>query len=328
MKRNKLIGLITMAIVPFFIAGCSSSRNVTSPIPDGSITYQDFYDDLSPYGTWVNYPPYGSVWSPDLESDFRPYATNGYWVYTTYGQTWVSGYSWGWAPFHYGRWIYDDFYGWLWVPGYEWSPAWVTWGYFDNFYCWAPLMPGVNVGIGFGGYRPHSIYWNAVGRRDLYNRHLGTVLIHRDRITNIQNNVNIINNFNHTAVHNEMYSRGPEIADVEKYTGHVAPVRLNEVRSLKEAGVRNDELNVYRPQVLSSQPREFRQFGENERPHPVLNPEERPERSERSEMPRREQMENIRRLPVFRAPERSIPRFRMSEPPMREPVMREQRIRR
>jgi hypothetical protein len=32
--------------------------------PDTTVSYQTFYDELSPYGKWVDYPGYGYVWSP------------------------------------------------------------------------------------------------------------------------------------------------------------------------------------------------------------------------------------------------------------------------
>src|SRR5690606_14132656 len=118
-----------------------------------TITYQTFYDELSPYGNWIEYPGYEHVWSPNVEGDFRPYLTNGNWEYTTDGWAWASNYDWGWAPFHYGRWLYEPSYGWLWVPGYEWSPAWVTWGEVDGFYAWAPLYPGVNMGYEYNDWR-------------------------------------------------------------------------------------------------------------------------------------------------------------------------------
>src|SRR5687768_2542773 len=91
----------------------------------GNASYQEFYDDLSPYGQWINDPQYGYVWVPDAGDDFRPYFSNGYWANTDYGNTWVSNYRWGWAPFHYGRWTYSNFYGWTWIPGNVWGPAWV-----------------------------------------------------------------------------------------------------------------------------------------------------------------------------------------------------------
>src|SRR5689334_22089300 len=94
----------------------------TSSAKEG-VSFQVFYDDLSPYGQWVNDPYYGYVWVPSMGPDFRPFYTGGHWVYTEYGNMWVSDYPWGWAPFHYGRWVYDDSYGWTWIPGNTWGPA-------------------------------------------------------------------------------------------------------------------------------------------------------------------------------------------------------------
>src|SRR5690606_41688585 len=91
------------------------------------VSFQLFYDELSPYGQWINDPQYGYIWLPDVRGDFRPYATNGHWINTEYGNTWYSDYDWGWAPFHYGNWVFNNNYGWAWVPGYEWGPAWVSW---------------------------------------------------------------------------------------------------------------------------------------------------------------------------------------------------------
>src|SRR5215471_11363299 len=87
------------------------------PPPPQEVTYQSFYDELSPYGHWIDYPGYGYVWMPAVAPGFRPYATNGHWVYTNTGWAWASDYQWGWAAFHYGRWFFDGAYGWMWVPG-------------------------------------------------------------------------------------------------------------------------------------------------------------------------------------------------------------------
>ncbi len=43
----------------------------------GIVSFQVFYDDLSPYGTWVDNPDYGYVWVPRVSSGFTPYGTNG-----------------------------------------------------------------------------------------------------------------------------------------------------------------------------------------------------------------------------------------------------------
>src|SRR5262249_55493932 len=111
-----------------------------------------FYDDLSPYGDWVDYGDYGYAFVPRVQRDWRPY-TVGHWVWTDdYGWYWVSDENFGWATYHYGRWLYDPLEGWVWVPGYEWGPSWVSWREGDGYIGWAPLPPRVSfrIGAGFG----------------------------------------------------------------------------------------------------------------------------------------------------------------------------------
>ncbi len=104
------------------------------------VTY--FYDQLRPYGTWINLAGYGWCWQPRavvLDGGWRPYCDGGRWVYTDNGWCWKSDYSWGWAPFHYGRWNLQAGVGWVWFPDRTWGPGWVTWRN-DNDHCgWAPL---------------------------------------------------------------------------------------------------------------------------------------------------------------------------------------------
>src|SRR5215471_3494907 len=96
------------------------------------VNLQVFFDQLSPFGTWINNPRFGFVWIPrQVPRGFRPYATSGHWVFTPDGWAWVSNFSWGWATFHYGNWTYDNRFGWMWIPGSIWAPAWVTWGEFQ-----------------------------------------------------------------------------------------------------------------------------------------------------------------------------------------------------
>jgi hypothetical protein len=111
-----------------------------------------FYDQLEPYGEWMDVADYGYVWHPrDAGDDWRPY-TDGRWAYTDAGWTWVSDEPYGWAVYHYGRWANLDRVGWVWVPGTEWGPAWVSWRKSERHVGWAPLPPEatfrVNVAIG------------------------------------------------------------------------------------------------------------------------------------------------------------------------------------
>jgi hypothetical protein len=101
MKSIFKSGCIVMIIAIIF-SGCTSSNAISQAPVNGTVTYQSFYDDLSPYGTWIDYPNYGHVWNPRINGDFRPYATNGHWASSDAGWAWASDYSWGWAAFHYG----------------------------------------------------------------------------------------------------------------------------------------------------------------------------------------------------------------------------------
>ena len=139
--------ILTAVVLALSALIFSSAKNSVSAQPgmEVGISYQTFYDELSPHGRWIDYPEHGYVWLPDIGSDFQPYRTGGHWVWSDeYDWMWVSDYSWGWAPFHYGRWFHDSFYGWMWVPGYEWSPAWVSWRTGGDYYGWAPLRPGIS----------------------------------------------------------------------------------------------------------------------------------------------------------------------------------------
>ena len=161
----------------------------------GEVSFQVFYDDLSPYGTWVDNPDYGYVWVPDVAPGFRPYSTNGYWLFTDEGWTWVSNYPWGWAPFHYGRWYTDAAYGPIWVPDYEWGPGWVTWRRSAGYYGWAPIGPGVSISIAYGsGYDLPYNQWTFVRDRDFGRRNIYNYYVNSSSNTTIINNSTVINN--------------------------------------------------------------------------------------------------------------------------------------
>jgi hypothetical protein len=124
-------------------------------------TYTVFYENLAPYGQWIEDGHYGYVWSPNVDGGFRPYFTNGHWAMTQYGNTWMSDYIWGWACFHYGRWLFDDYYGWLWLPGQDWGAAWVMWRTGAGFFGWAPLSPNYTFkeNLGADNYAPPGDWW-------------------------------------------------------------------------------------------------------------------------------------------------------------------------
>ncbi|MEQ1678710.1 MAG: DUF6600 domain-containing protein, partial [Chitinophagaceae bacterium] len=250
----------------------SSLRNTASAQQydnDRDVSYQTFYDELSPHGQWVDYPNYGYVWVPDAGPDFRPYSTNGHWVWTEdYEWMWVSDYDWGWAPFHYGRWEEDNDYGWFWVPGYEWSPAWVAWRDGGDYYGWAPIRPGINISVNFniGGYSPPDNYWCFAPRRYITSPRLFDYCIDRRRnVTIIHQTTIIINNYNYGG--NYGFRSGPRRFEAERYIGRINPVRLRDSYNPGRTTFRNNEVNVYRPNVRRDENRNFapRQFNRYDR---------------------------------------------------------------
>ena len=151
MKRTALATILLASlgmVVPASQAWAQVSVNVS---------IGGFYDELSPYGEWVDCT-YGECWVPrGVGAGWQPY-TNGQWIYTRYGWTWVSSDPWGGSPYHYGTWALFGRYGWVWVPGTVWAPAWVTWSYSDRYVGWAPIPP--TWAFGRGGYSGRAVVVN------------------------------------------------------------------------------------------------------------------------------------------------------------------------
>lgn len=209
------------------------------------ISFQTFYDELEPYGRWINDRKYGYVWSPRVSRNFQPYATNGRWIVTEYGNTWLSDYPWGWAPFHYGRWTFDDFYGWIWVPGYEWGPAWVSWRHGGGYYGWAPIPPGVNIHISIN--IPAS-RWIFVPQRYITSPRIHSYYVPRTRVVNIYQHTTVINNYYDRD--NRTYVYGPRRSDIERATrSKVAVHRINDAERPGRPEVRSGSVSIYRPQA-------------------------------------------------------------------------------
>lgn len=260
-------------IASFFIASCSPGRqiaqsdnynqsdnydqsdnysqsdnyNYSDNYNNADVTYQTFYDELQPYGNWINYPEYGRVWQPYAGKGFRPYETGGRWVSTVDGWAWASDYNWGWAPFHYGRWLYDQSIGWAWVPGYEWAPAWVTWGQYNDYYAWAPLAPGINISFG-NTWRAPSNYWCFVPRNYINYSDLNRYTVQNNYNTNV-NNITIINNYN-SYNQKDYYHRGPDYKEVQRFTRQpITPVGIALTNKPGLSRVINKQFEIYRPSL-------------------------------------------------------------------------------
>ena len=216
----------------------------------GYVNYQVFYDQLSPYGQWVDYEDYGYVWLPDAGSGFVPYSTGGQWIYTEYGWTWASDYDWGWAPFHYGRWDYDNYYGWMWIPDTEWGPAWVTWRRAEGYYGWAPMQPGISINASFGrDYNRNHDHWMFVRDRDIERSNINRYYVDRTVHNRIVVNSTVINttyidNSRHTT-----YVSGPARNDVQRATGRQVSTVVIHENTKPGRDVKNGRMGMYRPQV-------------------------------------------------------------------------------
>ncbi|HCN83838.1 MAG TPA: hypothetical protein DIT07_09485 [Sphingobacteriaceae bacterium] len=245
MKKAKITWVLFLIT---FITINLSGTSVLMAQPGVSISFQTFHDELAPYGRWVDDRDDGRIWIPDVEQDFRPYATRGHWIVTDYGNTWVSDYDWGWAPFHYGRWRMHDRYGWVWVPGDEWGPAWVSWRSGGGYYGWAPLGPRVGISININ--LPNL--WVFVPQRHLCDPYVYNYYERSPRVVNIYNNTTIINNIYKNNNHSYVY--GPDRRDIERATqSRVQVYKVNDSGRPGSATVRNGSVNIYRPDVNRDQ---------------------------------------------------------------------------
>jgi hypothetical protein len=250
-SKIKVLVLLIIVIITSVVFTNRASAQQTN------VSFQVFYDQLSPYGEWVNYPNYGYVWIPDAGSDFIPYSTQGHWILTDFGWTWMSDYSWGWAPFHYGRWNYDHLYGWFWVPDNVWGPAWVSWRRADGYYGWAPMEPGISLSASFGrGYDSHNDHWIFVRDRDIDRADLNHYYISRTDQDQIVRRSSVINSTYVDSRRHTTYVTGPARADIQKVTGRqVNPVAIQD-NNKPGQDLSNGQFRIYRPEVMENNDKE------------------------------------------------------------------------
>jgi len=237
---------------------------VSSPPPE--VGY--FYDDLSPYGSWVQLEGVGWCWQPRvvvINRSWQPYCDSGHWIWTDAGWFWVSDYSWGWAPFHYGRWQRHARCGWVWTPDRVWGPAWVAWRSEGDHCGWAPLPPhsefvvgvgwrfnGVSVGVNFDfGLRPE--HFTFVALHDFNQHDLGHRRLPPTEVTRIYNHTTIINNY--TVNNTTIVNQGIRVDRVAAATHtEIRKVPIRDVpagggRAVLTQGTDRGAPVVYRPQL-------------------------------------------------------------------------------
>jgi len=219
-----------------------------------NVRFQVFYDELSPYGQWIDYPNYGNVWIPDAGADFVPYSTEGHWVLSNYGWTWVSDYDWGWGPFHYGRWGHDNRYGWFWVPDNEWGPSWVSWRRANGYYGWAPMAPGLSINVSFGRkYTNPDDHWVFVRERDFQRSELPNYQASKVKINNLLRESVLIKRKSANSKQQTYYVSGPAREEVQKITGRSINRIVIKDNNKPGQHLSKDQLYIYRPHVATNQ---------------------------------------------------------------------------
>jgi hypothetical protein len=239
----------------------------TPPAPEVIQEPSYFYDELAPYGSWVEVSGYGRCWRPTVavwNSSWRPYCDGGRWLWTDCGWYWYSDYSWGWAPFHYGRWTCPVGLGWVWVPDTYWGPSWVSWRYSSSYCGWAPLPPSAHFVAGHGFYH-HSVavtlgfefglgcsdyvFVSAGNLCDRHPRYLSTThanTIYKD--TTIVNNYTTINKT--TVVNN-----GAGFDRIQRATrGNIRQVALKGTSEVRNTNTRREVLDAEGKTLTVAQP--------------------------------------------------------------------------
>jgi Family of unknown function (DUF6600) len=236
----------------------------SAPPPD--VNY--FYNDLAPYGTWVELGGVGWCWQPRIlliNRGWRPYCDGGHWLNSDCGWYWQSDYSWGWAPFHYGRWQLHNRCGWVWVPDSTWAPAWVVWRTSGEHCGWAPVPPRASFDAGFGwqfngvrvganfDFRLRPDCFTFVALHDFTRHDLGHQRLPAPDVTRVFNHTTVINNF--AANNRTIVNRGIPVDRVSAATH--TQIRTVAVRDSSTAtraitrtrGMENGTPVVYRPQL-------------------------------------------------------------------------------
>jgi hypothetical protein len=259
--RNVLFALLLLGGIT---GAASAQTSVAAGIhigPSGraSVDLGFFYDDLAPYGNWIERPSYGWVWTPRaVSTSWRPYQ-DGHWVWTDDGWVWITDEPYGWATYHYGRWYDDPEIGWSWVPGDEWGPSWVSWQAGGDYVGWAPLPPGVNVSVslggGYGGYAYGIAPEDYVFVPDRYflAPSVATYVVPETRIRGFWGQTRNYTNYRFGG--GRVFNQGIPVEQVQRFVGRrvpryqVADLGTDYKRYRGGAHIQGNRLAIFRPQV-------------------------------------------------------------------------------
>ena len=236
----------TTRIATLVMAALLLAAMTAAPAKAANVSFDFFYSNLSPHGSWMVSSSYGNVWQPRVyNTDWNPYY-DGHWVYTDCGWTWASDYAWGGVPYHYGTWVRDARLGWVWVPGYVWGPSWVVFRSDADYIGWAPVPPSFSVGMSFGAVSVDPSFYVFVPSRSFVSPQVRTVIVPRTETNVIINRTKIVNN-NITIQNNVVVNRGPDIRVVERESGRrIEQVPIERVRNAAPSGgtITRDDIRV------------------------------------------------------------------------------------
>lgn len=231
-----------------------------------------FYQQLQPYGTWMQVAEHGWCWQPTVvvgSPAWRPYADRGRWLYTDCGWYWQSDYAWGWAPFHYGRWVSHARSGWLWVPDTTWGPAWVVWRSSSSHCGWAPLPPSA-VFVAGGGFSVGNVRVGLNFDFGLPRHHYTFIPFNRfcDRNPHYYALAPTVvqNVFNETTVINNIYVANNVVVNGGLPADRVANVTRSEIRKVSVRDTAPQESSLARLDKLEKSGNDLVIY------RPVLNP--------------------------------------------------------
>jgi hypothetical protein len=241
MKIAILAGLVLPLMGTPAPASADISANVSFSIgapPGEPVSSVDvFYDQLAPYGVWVDEPRLNRrVFVPQQE-DFVPYRV-GHWESTDVGFVWVSNEPFAWATTHYGRWAYSpEIARWVWMPDTEWGPSWVDWREGDGAIGWAPLAPDYAINA---GYTIPTDSWHYCDYGRVLDVNVGRYYVPRERVVVIERNARPISY--RTTVNNRTIIAGPSPQVLREHRVAFQPKRvdakvLGRARNAEEARV-------------------------------------------------------------------------------------------
>jgi len=189
-KRTLICGAAAFLIATPF--GVDLSRLSLQPVTAEAavnVSFEVFFNDLQPHGSWVHTADYPYVFVPaDVGPDWAPY-THGHWIYTErYGWYFESDEPIAAITYHYGRWAYSTEIGWYWVPGTRWAPAWVVWRRGEGHLGWAPMPPerkGYAIDVSVTVTEVPESYWVFVPVQEFLAPQLTVVIQRGDRARDV-----------------------------------------------------------------------------------------------------------------------------------------------